>query len=91
MFDTTCDILKTQGDAGIVVNTEKLQYYKRQVLFAGYKINFNGYSLVGALFEKLRKFPMPMTKMAIRAWFGWGILTKSPGFWQKWSKTRGEF
>ena len=34
MFAETCSILKTLGDAGIVVNAEKLQYCKREVIFA---------------------------------------------------------
>ena len=35
MFERTCEILKMLGDEGIVVNAEKLQYCKREVLFAG--------------------------------------------------------
>ena len=70
MFAETCSILKTLGDAGIVVNAEKLQYCKREVIFAGYKVNCNGFSLDETLFEKVRHFPMPMRKKGIRAWFG---------------------
>ena len=42
MFKRVCEILKTLGDSGVVVNTDKLQYCQKEVLFAGYKINKTG-------------------------------------------------
>ena len=70
MFAITCDILKMLGDAGVVMNGEKLQYCQEVVTFAGYRVSKAGYQLDPTIFNKVRDFPMPKTKKGVCAWFG---------------------
>jgi len=53
MYELVCDIINTLGDARVVVNGDKLQDCKKNVLFAGFKISGMGFELDNKMFKKV--------------------------------------
>ena len=71
-FYHTYDYLVLCKENGITQNPDKFRFAKREVEFAGYCINWDGYRPSDNTLSAIRDFPMPEspTITDIRAWFG---------------------
>ena len=66
----TIDLLRTLGKAGVVINPDKLQFAKRQVDFAGFRISDNKIDPLPRYLSAIQDFPTPRTSTDIKSWFG---------------------
>ena len=67
-------------EAGIVLNTKKFQMGS-EVIFGGFKLNANGYSLDPSLHEAIRKFPPPRNITKLRSFMG--LVNQATSFTKK--------
>jgi hypothetical protein len=66
----TLEFLKTVGDAGIVLNPDKLQFCRREVDFAGFRVTESTIEPLPKFLDAIRDFPTPKSTTDIRSWFG---------------------
>ena len=64
------DFFKICDENDITLNLRKVQWMKKEVLFAGYVISETGYSIDPKLSEALRDFPRPENITDMRSFFG---------------------
>jgi len=67
-------------EAGIVLNTKKFQMGS-EVIFGGFKLNANGYSLDPSLHDAIRKFPPPTNITELRSFMG--LVNQATSFTKK--------
>ena len=65
----TIDYLELAGNAGIVLNSDKLQFCQQEVEFAGFKITASSVEPLPKYLDAIRDFPKPKSITDIRAWF----------------------
>ena len=66
----TIDYLTTVGNAGIVLNPEKLQFAQREVDFAGFRVTETSIEPLPKYLNAIVEFPTPTSTTDIRSWFG---------------------
>lgn len=57
-------------DRAITLNRQKFTFAQSTITFAGLQISSHGYSIDPKLIEALQKFPTPVSKTDVRAFFG---------------------
>ena len=67
----TIDYLELAGNAGIVLNSDKLQFCQQEVEFAGFKITASSVEPLPKYLDAIRDFPKPKSITDIRAWSAW--------------------
>jgi hypothetical protein len=66
----TREFIAACSKAGITLNVKKIVYDKPEVVFGGYLINKNGYTIDPALSTALSEFPVPKSQTDIRSFCG---------------------
>lgn len=66
----TLQMLTTSGNAGIIMNPDKLQFAQRTVDFAGFRISEFSIEPLPKYTNAIRNFPTPKSITDIRSWFG---------------------
>ena len=66
----TIDFLELMGKSGITLNPEKLQFCKKDVDFAGFRLSSTTISPLPKYLDSIRNFPTPKSITDVRAWFG---------------------
>jgi len=66
----TIDFLTRVGEAGIVLNTAKIQYAEKTIDFAGFRISDSTIEPLPRYLDAIRDFPTPTSSTDIRSWFG---------------------
>jgi len=66
----TIDLLRTAGEAGIVLNPQKLQFCQKSVEFAGFRVGESAIEPLPKYLDAIRDFPTPKNITDIRNWFG---------------------
>ena len=66
----TIDLLRQQGNAGIVLNSDKFQFCERQVDFAGFRVSDTDIEPLPKYLDAIRDFPSPKNISDVRSWFG---------------------
>jgi hypothetical protein len=64
------DFLRLVGEAGIVLNPDKLQFASREINFAGFRVSDTGIEPLPKYLDAIREFPVPKSLTDIRSWFG---------------------
>jgi len=64
------DFLRKVGEAGIILNPQKLQFCKKEVEFAGFRIGESVIEPLPKYLDAIRDFPAPKNITDIRSWFG---------------------
>ena len=70
MFNLTCQILQALGQAGLIMNPEKMQYCQKSVQFAGFILEADKFRPSPKMFEAIENFKRPTNITEMRAWFG---------------------
>ena len=66
----TIDYLTTVGNAGVILNPDKLQFAQREVDFAGFRVGETSIEPLPKYFNAISEFPTPISNTDIRSWFG---------------------
>lgn len=66
----TIDLLRTLGEAGIVLNPDKFQFCRKSVEFAGFRVGESAIEPLPKYLDAIRDFPTPKNITDIRSWFG---------------------
>ena len=64
------DYLTIVGNAGIILNPDKLQFAQREVDFAGFRIGETSIEPLPKYLNAIREFPTPKSTTDIHSWFG---------------------
>ena len=65
-----CEFLEVSGNAGIILNADKLQFSQNSVDFAGFRINTDTIEPLPKYLDAIRQYPTPLNTIDIRSWFG---------------------
>ena len=66
----TIDLLELMGTHGVTLNPKKLQFCKKEIDFAGFRLTESTVSPLPKYLDSIRHFPTPKSITDIRAWFG---------------------
>ena len=66
----TIDFLELMGKNGVILNEEKLQFCKKEVNFAGFRLTETNVAPLPKYLDSIRNFPTPSNLTDIRSWFG---------------------
>jgi hypothetical protein len=69
-FQRMCCILSHCNKNGLVFNTEKFRFTRREVEFAGFLITEDGIKPAAKYTSSIREFPTPCNISEVRAWYG---------------------
>ena len=70
LIENTRKFFKACEKNGITLNTKKIQWDQREVLFGGFIVGPDGYSSDPSLAKALSQFPMPKSGTDVRSFFG---------------------
>ena len=62
--------LQRCSERRITLNSDKWEYAKPQVTFAGFNLDKDGYSIDSSITDAVAKFPTPSSRTELRAFFG---------------------
>ena len=66
----TIDVLITLGSNGVVLNADKVQFSKKTVDFAGFRISEERIEPLEKYLSAIKDFPVPKSTTDVRSWFG---------------------
>ena len=69
----TIDYLILCGENGIIFNPDKLQFARKSVDFAGFRVGESSVEPLPKYIDAIRDFPTPKSITDIRSWFGLAI------------------
>lgn len=64
------EVLKRCQEAGITLGQKKFVYAQPEVIWCGFKLSKDGYTVNPSLVDALRRFPVPATKVNVRSFCG---------------------
>ena len=62
--------LERCAENNIALNTEKCQFFKTQVTFAGFQLSSSGYKIDPTITEAITKYPTPANRSDLRSFIG---------------------
>ena len=66
----TIDFLELMGKHEVIINADKLQFCKKEVDFASFRLTSTNVAPLPKYLESIRNFPTPQNITDIRSWFG---------------------